>query len=195
MSSETNLPIGTILIYSLTSLPTGYLLCDGTSYSSSGTYNSLYKVIGTTYGTGSSSNTFKVPNFTSKFPIGKTSTQSLGQTGGVTSVSITKDNLPSHNHTINISFTHSHNIEYNNEITDKQYCADTLVNWQTSNNENAKSVFKGYQYDVTMTTGTQVDSQTNNISISTSELQNTGESISLDVTNSQMNLNYIIKYA
>ena len=46
-----------------------------------------------------------------------------------------------------------------------------------------------------MTTGTQVDSQTNTISISTSELDSSGNSISLDVTNSQMNLNYIIKYA
>jgi len=192
MSSETNLPIGTILIYSLTSLPDGYLLCDGTSYSSSGTYNSLYNVIGTTYGSGSSSNSFNVPDFTSKFPIGTSG--NLGQTGGSTSVSITKDNLPSHNHTINISFTHSHNIDYNKAITDKQYCADTLVTWETSNDENTNSVFRNYTQDVTMTTGTQVDSQTNNISIS-SELQNTGESISLDVKNSQMNLNYIIKYA
>ena len=187
-----SLPIGTILIYSLTTLPDGYLLCDGSSYSRT-TYSSLYNVIGTTYGS-TSSTTFKVPNFTSRFPIGKTSSQSLGETGGSTSVSITKDNLPSHNHTINIYFTHSHNINYSKDITDKQYCADTLVNWETSNNENTRSVFQRYQDDVTMTTGTQVDSQTNDISIS-SELQNTGESISLDVTNSQMNLNYIIKYA
>jgi microcystin-dependent protein len=190
MSSETNLPIGTILIYSLTSLPDGYLLCDGSSYPNYGDYTNLYDVIGDTYG--SSGYTFKVPDFTSKFPIGTSG--NLGQTGGSTSVSITKDNLPSHNHTINISFTHSHNIDYNKAITDKQYCADTLVTWETSNDENTNSVFRNYTQDVTMTTGTQVDSQTNNISIS-SELQNTGESISLDVKNSQMNLNYIIKYA
>ena len=188
-----SLPIGTILIYSLTTLPDGYLLCNGSSKSRT-TYSSLFNVIGTTYGS-TSSTTFNVPNFTSRFPIGKTSSQSLGEKDGSTSVSITSDNLPIHNHAVSISFTHSHNINYSKDITDKEYCADTLVNWETSNNENTNSVFKNYSDNVTMTTGTQVDSQTNTISISTSELDSSGNSISLDVTNSQMNLNYIIKYA
>ena len=113
-----SLPIGTILIYSLTGAPTHYLLCNGTSYSRT-TYSSLYDVIGTTYGSDDSS-TFKVPNFTSKFPIG-TTTGNLGETGGSTSVSISKDNLPSHNHTIDMSFNHYHTISYSNSIYQKNY--------------------------------------------------------------------------
>lgn len=52
---------GMIMAYSTSTVPTGYLLCDGTSYSQI-TYNNLYSVIGDTYGSGIG--TFNIPDLT-----------------------------------------------------------------------------------------------------------------------------------
>jgi microcystin-dependent protein len=188
---SSNLPIGTILFYSLTGAPTDYLLCNGTSYSRT-TYSSLYDVIGTTYGSDDSS-TFKVPNFTSNFPIGKTSSQSLGQTQGSTSVSITSDNLPSHTHTLSISFFHQHDIDYNTE-GQYQYIQQIDIK-DGSSTQNIYDLYPlGNNTYGSITTGTTIQSNSTTFSIS-ENLDNSGNSISLDVKNSQMNLNYIIKYA
>lgn len=185
-----SLPIGTILIYSLTGAPTNYLLCNGSSYSRTGTYSSLYAVIGTTYGS-TSSTTFKVPNFTSNFPIGTTG--SLGQTAGSTSVSITSDNLPSHKHSISMNLNHTHTITYNQSIDSRQYISAGAypINSQ-GDNQMERSFRYNSSSDITSSTELTSDAKTMTIDI---ELDSSGNSISLDVKNRQMNLNYIIKYA
>ena len=53
-------PIGSIQQYSGTSLPPGWLWCNGAAYSRQ-YFPFLFKVIGTTYGTGDGSTTFNVP--------------------------------------------------------------------------------------------------------------------------------------
>lgn len=53
-------PIGSIQQYSGTSLPPGWLFCNGSAYSRT-YYPFLFKVIGTTYGSGDGSTTFNVP--------------------------------------------------------------------------------------------------------------------------------------
>jgi microcystin-dependent protein len=186
-----SLPIGTILIYSLTGAPTDYLLCNGTSYNRT-TYSSLYSVIGTTYGS-TSSTTFKVPNFTSKFPIGKTSSQSLGDRGGVSSASITSDNLPSHKHSISMKFYHTHTITYNQSISSRQYLAAGAYPINSQGDNEMESSFRYNSSTSGITSSTELTSDGKSMTIE-NQLQSTGESISLDVTNSQMNLNYIIKY-
>ncbi len=54
-------PIGSIQQYSGTSLPPGWLWCNGSAYNRT-FFPFLFKVIGTTYGTGDGSTTFNVPN-------------------------------------------------------------------------------------------------------------------------------------
>ena len=56
---------GTILT-SVASAMNGYFLCDGAAYSRT-TYADLFKVIGTTYGSGNGVSTFNVPNFKDRF--------------------------------------------------------------------------------------------------------------------------------
>ena len=66
---------GSILMYASNTIPTtqtisglnDFLLCDGSSYSTT-TYSDLYAVIGTTFG-GSGSN-FNVPDYRTYFPVG-----------------------------------------------------------------------------------------------------------------------------
>lgn len=94
---------GTITMYAGTSAPGGWLMCDGASYSTTGTYADLFAVIGYAYGgTGGS---FNVPDLRSKVPVGKAASgalSTLGATGGQADPS-----LPQHTHTSSAVFSGS----------------------------------------------------------------------------------------
>jgi len=102
-------PSGTILPYAGTTVPVGYLACDGAEYSKS-QYSSLYSAIQNIWGTASNSNNFKVPDLRGLFLRGvdgtanrdpdKTSRTSLtaGQNSGNKVGSYQKDELKSHKH-------------------------------------------------------------------------------------------------
>lgn len=68
---------GTIIIWPGTTVPDGYLLCDGSAISRT-TYAALFAVIGTTYGPGDSSGTFNLPNFQDRVIQGYGSRGSVG---------------------------------------------------------------------------------------------------------------------
>lgn len=54
---------GMIMSWAGDTIPTGWALCDGATYNQSGTYNSLFSVIGIKYGS-TAPGTFQVPNLT-----------------------------------------------------------------------------------------------------------------------------------
>ena len=58
--------IGSIAAFAGGSLPTGWLLCDGSAISRT-TYSALFNTVGTIYGTGDDSTTFNIPNLVDKF--------------------------------------------------------------------------------------------------------------------------------
>ena len=103
-------PAGVILPYGGTSAPTGFLLCDGTSYLRA-TYSALFTAIGTAYGTADGAH-FNVPDLRGRFLRGvdggtardpDASSRTAMNTGGATGNnvgSIQADQLKSHNHTI-----------------------------------------------------------------------------------------------
>ena len=103
-------PTGTILMWSTSVAPSGYLLCDGSNVSRT-TQAALFAVIGTTYGAGDGSTTFTLPNFTNRMPIGAGGTYALAATGGSATSTLATTNLPAHNHTISVS-NPSHNHTY-----------------------------------------------------------------------------------
>lgn len=57
------MPVGSIIPYAGTTIPAGYLLCDGSAISRT-TYSALFAAIGTTYGAGDGNSTFNIPNET-----------------------------------------------------------------------------------------------------------------------------------
>lgn len=59
-------PTGSIIAFAGNTLPTGYLLCDGSQVSRT-TYKKLFDVIGTTYGAGDGKTTFTLPNLIDRF--------------------------------------------------------------------------------------------------------------------------------
>ena len=62
-------PIGTILPYGGSTVPTGWLLCDGSAVSRT-TYADLFGVIGTSFGSGNGSTTFNLPDMRESVPKG-----------------------------------------------------------------------------------------------------------------------------
>jgi microcystin-dependent protein len=82
------IPTATIIPWSDSSVPTGYLECDGAAVSRS-TYSALFTIVGTTYGSGNGSSTFNVPNLADNVPVGKSNNKAVGSTGGANTVSKT----------------------------------------------------------------------------------------------------------
>lgn len=64
--------VGFAVAYTGSSIPSGYLLCDGSAVSRT-TYAALFAVIGTTYGVGDGSTTFNLPDATGKLSFNKAS--------------------------------------------------------------------------------------------------------------------------
>lgn len=106
-------PPGCIMTFAGTALPSGWLYCDGGTYSRT-TYANLFDAIGTTYGSPSGT-TFRVPDLRGRVPVGRddmggtaigriTATGSgidgtvLGEAGGSESVTLTVAQMPAHTH-------------------------------------------------------------------------------------------------
>jgi microcystin-dependent protein len=90
---------GTIVPWTVSSAPTGYLECDGSAVSRT-TYSVLFGVIGTTYGSGDGSSTFTLPDLKDRVIYGKSGTVSLAATGGSADATLVQ-----HNHTATSSVT------------------------------------------------------------------------------------------
>tara|TARA_R100001510_G_C7649046_1_gene206428 strand:- start:365 stop:937 length:573 start_codon:yes stop_codon:yes gene_type:complete len=82
------IPTGTITTWSDSSIPTGFLECNGSNVSRS-TYSSLFAIIGTTYGSGDGSSTFGLPDLQNNVPVGKSNNKALASTGGANTVQST----------------------------------------------------------------------------------------------------------
>lgn len=117
---------GTIEVYSKSTAPSGYLLCNGQAVSRT-TYANLFAVIGTTYGTGNGSTTFNVPNLSGKLPIGTSSSHAFASSGGSTT-----HYHSTANHTLTIAEMpkHDHRIAfYNSSWTDTQTNYSNAAAW------------------------------------------------------------------
>jgi hypothetical protein len=69
IDSFISLMTGTIVMYGGATAPSGWVLCDGTSYARVGTYASLYAVVGTTFGSVDADH-FNVPDMRGIFARG-----------------------------------------------------------------------------------------------------------------------------
>ena len=92
------IPTATIVPWTASSLPSGFLECAGAAVSRS-TYSALFAIVSTTYGAGDGSTTFNLPNLQDNIAVGKSGTKALASTGGAATVSATGNitvNVASH---------------------------------------------------------------------------------------------------
>ena len=75
------MPAGTVLPYAGTTVPPGWLLCDGTAYLISGDQKDLFAAIGYTYGSDGTSAKFKVPDLRGTFVQGAAHPDPVGAWG------------------------------------------------------------------------------------------------------------------
>ena len=99
--------IGNIIAFTGSTIPEGYLECDGSAISRT-EYADLFDVIGTTYGSGDGSTTFNLPNLSGRVALGVSQAHSAGSTGGEESHTLLDTETPSHTHEIP---QHTHTIK------------------------------------------------------------------------------------
>lgn len=98
-----NMPAGIIAPYAGSTVPTGWLPCDGTAVSRT-TYANLFTAISTTWGSGDGSSTFNVPDFRGRTLIGDGTGSGLtARTLGTQNIGeethlLTTPEIPSHTH-------------------------------------------------------------------------------------------------
>jgi microcystin-dependent protein len=100
------IPAGSVQMFAGSTVPTGWLLCNGAAISRTGANAALFAAIGVTYGAGDGSTTFNLPDMRSRMPIGAgtgtgLTNRTLGTAGGGETKTINSANLPIHTHTIN----------------------------------------------------------------------------------------------
>jgi microcystin-dependent protein len=191
--------VGSILIWPTTTAPTNYLLCDGTSYSTS-TYSSLYSAIGTAYG--SSTGFFNVPDFTNNSKTFMSSTYS-DYTGGNNSLDLSSFDWATHNHTIDtstIDFTHTHTLSEVGSGT--QYTGAIGTNYILKINNDGDGDFQflsgqqlesGGQDYQTMTLDSEAEYANALVSGQSDNTPSSRDS-TIEILNPYITINYIIKY-
>ena len=97
--------IATIMMFGGNFAPRGWALCDGQILPIAQN-QALFSLLGTTYG-GNGQTTFALPDLRGRMPMHAgqgpgLSTRMLGQMGGTESVTLTINNIPAHNHLINV---------------------------------------------------------------------------------------------
>lgn len=92
---------GMILPYAGSTVPDGFLICDGSAVSRDD-YARLFDLIGETYGAGDGSTTFNLPDLRGRAAVGRDPSQTefdvLGETGGEKAHILTVSELPTHSH-------------------------------------------------------------------------------------------------
>jgi microcystin-dependent protein len=88
--------VGEIRMFGGNFAPVGWAFCDGQTLPISEN-EVLFQLIGTTYG-GDGEETFNLPNLQGRVPIHMGSGFQVGQTGGVPSVTLSAQQMPSHGH-------------------------------------------------------------------------------------------------
>tara|TARA_R100000995_G_scaffold40201_1_gene18658 strand:- start:2114 stop:2680 length:567 start_codon:yes stop_codon:yes gene_type:complete len=149
------IPTATIVPWSASSVPTGFLECNGAAVSRS-TYSALFAIIGTTYGAGDGSSTFLLPDIQDNVPLGKSGTKALASTGGANTVASTGNvggstanatlstaQLASHSHTYKLNPANSPGLSAADKNRPDGNASTTNTGSGTGHSHNMSATFSG----------------------------------------------------
>lgn len=106
------LPTGAIIQFAGANEPEGWVFCDGQALNRT-EFSALFSAIGTAYGAGDGSTTFNVPDYRGRVVVGRNASDAqfdtLGETGGAKTHTLSAAEMPSHSHGVNQS-PHGHGV-------------------------------------------------------------------------------------
>jgi microcystin-dependent protein len=109
---------GTIHLFAGPSPPGGWFVCDGSAVSRT-TYAALFSAIGTYWGAGDNVNTFNLPNFVNRVPVGYGAGASwnFATAGGEVNHTLSWNEMPNHGHGVNDGqHTHASNPHHHSYV-------------------------------------------------------------------------------
>ncbi len=106
---------GEIKMWPGSTIPDGWLLCDGQAISRSA-YATLFGILSTTAGAGDGTSTFNLPNYTDRVPVGASGSKARNSQGGANSRTIAAANMPAHTHTMNHDHTMAMDGSHDHEL-------------------------------------------------------------------------------
>lgn len=202
-------PIGQIELWGTNSAPDDFLLCQGQAVSRS-TYSALFAIISTTYGTGDGSTTFNLPNLQGKVPVGRNSSDTdfdtLGETGGAKTHTLTEAQMPVHTHGVNDG-GHNHSLNnpsHSHSVSDPGH--RHTIAFAVNNNKNYSGTGRNpieadnptNNNTSTVTTGISVAAATTSVSANAAAtgitIQNAGAGSAHNNVQPYIVLNYMIRY-
>jgi microcystin-dependent protein len=183
-------PIGSIIIFGgrngETNVPSGWLLCDGTTYDASG-YPILADIIGTNYG-GTAGTNFNVPNLIHRSGVGsadvnginRSSNENVSDEGNENAMRkwggehiLTVNQLASHSHTVDVNYSSSN---WNNNIV-----KSNTNTTHTGGNDSSFNKYFPFTYNYNSSTDIGVgryafhtNNYAGNISVKTNSTQSSG---------------------
>lgn len=111
-SGPAEVPVGTIFAFAGSTLPSGWLWCDGSIVSRS-TYGNLFSIIGEAYDPGNNVSTFGLPDLRTRIPIGQINTNVTYDAINLNFDRGKKGGEEGHATTVNELFPHTHTYEDN----------------------------------------------------------------------------------
>ncbi len=203
-------PVGTITMYCAGTAPTGWLICDGTSYLRSA-YPALSAIIGSNFG-GNPTN-FNVPDLRSRFPIGTSTIYPLATTSGSATYTLTSNNLPVHNHGASATSSvpnHNHGVNdpghshsdrghrhnYYDQTVNRCDVNGTNFDYQGVDGvpDNLRTSELGYADLLSNTTGISIQDRALTITTNVTVNNSTNANNAFSILNPCISVNYIIKF-
>jgi microcystin-dependent protein len=223
-NAQAGVPVGAIAMFGGATPPANWLLCQGQSLATVGTYAALFAVL--QYAFGGSGANFNLPNLQGVFPLGAGSSNALGSAAGSYSYTIALANLPphahpiadvAHNHGVN-QWAHLHNVatgSHAHVIATGGHSHSLTAQVLTPNAGGNAAAGSGWGFttvgtnsvgnlggntDTAGNLGGNTDTQTSGISLNASgtglsTTQAVGSGAAISIVPSYVAINFIIKYA
>ncbi len=130
--------LGEIRIFAGNFAPANWMFCEGQLLPIS-EYPALFNLIGTTYG-GDGQSTFALPDLRGRLPLHFGNGFTLAETGGVETVTLTTNQIPSHMHALLAAATNGNEISPVNNVLANSFNLTPYINDVANGNLNAAAV-------------------------------------------------------